>query len=766
MIRRTLSRLRAPHGLERIARSLLRPFRLGPLQRRLFLIAFVAMLPLALFLSGALLYNARNQKEQLLIAVEDTMRAVITAVDAETNESLAALDALATSASLAAGDLAAFRADALALLERRLEWGNVILLDPSGEQLMNAVNPSSSLPASSLEPETLATAAQGARVVGNMLISPVLDTYGFGVRVPVYTGGEVRYVLTAENSPASVQRLLTSQSIPAGGVVAVFDRNYRIVARSRDIETWLGQPASPGMLRLLESGVMSGWSVTRTLENIAVYSVFYRSSTTGWSAAVGIPIAAVDAPLRRTYVLAFVSVLLSALLGLLASFPVSRTITAPMKQLETAATRVKTGDFPAVPQTWLPEVQKAFAALAEAQRERERMLQSERQARLLEQEVSRLAETTSREKDELLAMLAHEFRNPLSAIASSVELLAQGSRLPEGSVSQTIGIMRRQVKKLAGMTERIIESSRAMSGRIRVERSPIDLEAVVERAVVALREAHETSRHDLVVHTEPVWVEGDPTRLEQVVENVLHNALKHTPAGGRIELTLERAGAEAVLRIRDSGAGIDPDLLPRIFEPFVQGRRTLNQSKDGFGIGLTLVRRVVELHDGSVEALSPGPDRGSEFVIRLPAIGIGIGHAVLAAAGRRASVSGAALRIVVVEDNDDVRTSLRQLLELGGHRVREARDGEAGIEVISEERPDMAIVDIGLPKRNGYGVARAARDLLGTSLRLVALTAYGSDEDVRRGAEAGFDDYLVKPVDPAVVSRIIETVAAEIVVEE
>jgi hypothetical protein len=293
----------------RDSRAALDALRLGPLQRRLFLIAFVAMLPLALFLSGALRVNASTQRTQQLSAAEDTMRAVITAVDSETNELLAALDALGTSPSLDTDDLQAFRVDALALLQRRPEWGNIALTDLSERRVMStfdAGTPSNVTPTDDLR----AVIDEGVPIVGDMLTSSSLGGYGFRIHVPIYRGDEVHYVLSATTRPDSIQTLLASQAAPEGGVVAIFDRNHRIVARSREIGNWRGELASPGMLRLLQAGDRSGWGVTRTLEDIPVYSIFFRSPNTGWSAAVGIPVSAVDAPLRRSYLLAVVSVVL------------------------------------------------------------------------------------------------------------------------------------------------------------------------------------------------------------------------------------------------------------------------------------------------------------------------------------------------------------------------------------------------------------------------------------------------------------------------
>lgn len=381
----------ASAGPPQPAARLLDALRAAPLRLRLFLIVFVGMLPLVLLSSGLLIYDARQQKQRLLEAAEDTMRAVIAAVDYESHESLAALEALAASPRLARGDMARFRAEALELMARRPEWANVMLSDLSGRHLMNAMAaPIPPLP----QPGDLEAAVAGQQAtIGNMRFSRQLGTYAFALRVPLLDEGRVRYLLTALIRPDAVQELLMSQAIPDGGLVAIFDRNRRVVARSSGVEEWLAKPASPDMLKLLmETPGPTAWGMTRTLEGIPVYAVFYRSERTGWSAAVGIPVNVLDAPIWRSYLGFGGLVVLAAALGLLASSVVSRSITRPMRELEASANRIRLGELPAMPKTGLPAVHNALAALVEAHRERERLLQSEQQARLLEQEARRIVD--------------------------------------------------------------------------------------------------------------------------------------------------------------------------------------------------------------------------------------------------------------------------------------------------------------------------------------------------------------------------------------
>ncbi|HET7362791.1 MAG TPA: ATP-binding protein, partial [Burkholderiales bacterium] len=250
---------------------------------------------------------------------------------------------------------------------------------------------------------------------------------------------------------------------------------------------------------------------------------------------------------------------------------------------------------------------------------------------------------------------------------------------------------------------------------------------------------------------EPLWTDGDATRLAQVVGNLLHNAAKFTAPGGRVHLALEVARGAAEIHVRDTGVGIEPDLLAEVFEPFVQGERPLDRSQGGLGIGLTLVRRLAELHGGSVSAQSEGAGRGSTFTLRIPAV-----EPPAAARTRlRAPSTVPARDVLVVEDNDDARETLKRMLELAGHHVRVAVDGSAALDAVRSAMPDIALIDIGLPQMDGYEVARRIRAVHDKRPLLVAITGYGLPEDRNRSREAGFDMHLVKPVDNATLAEVL-----------
>jgi PAS domain S-box-containing protein len=360
------------------------------------------------------------------------------------------------------------------------------------------------------------------------------------------------------------------------------------------------------------------------------------------------------------------------------------------------------------------------------------------------------AEAASRAKDEFLAVLAHELRNPLSVIVNATAIVHGHDALPS-ELRRPATMIRRQAEHLNRLLDDLLDVARISSGRLELEREPVDLGAVVEQAVDAQRHRVEAKGQRLSVSLPagPVTVVGDAIRLQQAIGNLVNNAGKYTPAGGSVRVALEVDGGQAVVRVRDDGPGIPPDQLEAIFEPFVQVNPTLARTDGGLGIGLTIVKRLVELHGGSVRAESAG--RGSEFVVTLP-----VSEAPAPRSPSPTGVRPRPRRVLVVEDHDDGREMLAMTLRLDGHQVVEAATGQAAIQAALDHRPEVVLLDIGLPDVQGYEVARRLRETLGGETRLIALTGYGQPHDRARSAAAGFDAHLVKPVDPRTLGEILE----------
>ena len=359
-----------------------------------------------------------------------------------------------------------------------------------------------------------------------------------------------------------------------------------------------------------------------------------------------------------------------------------------------------------------------------------------------------------RRKDEFLAMLAHELRNPLAALQMGLPILERSTPRDELE-GKTLAIMHRQTALLVQLVDDLLDVSRVTRGRIDLQRRPLDLCALVASVAEGLRDRVLAPRDQtlaLELPACPVMVDGDPGRLEQVFTNLLDNASKYSDSTTRVTVKITVAGPIVQVSVRDQGIGIDPAMLPTIFDLFAQATTSLDRSRGGLGIGLTLVKALVDMHGGSIVAESNGIGNGSEFRVRLPIIELA--EKVEPSGG--ATATSGARKILLVDDNDDARELLKALCDLHGHEVAEAADGPTGIERALAFRPDVAFIDIGLPGCDGYEVARQVRARLeGARPILIALSGYGSGEHRRQAIEAGFDDHVVKPIDLATLIRLI-----------
>jgi two-component system, sensor histidine kinase len=361
-------------------------------------------------------------------------------------------------------------------------------------------------------------------------------------------------------------------------------------------------------------------------------------------------------------------------------------------------------------------------------------------------------ETSVRSRDQFLAMLSHELRNPLAAILTAAQVMER--RDPAASATER-GIVQRQARLLARLVDDLLDVSRVTLGKIALSNGLVDMGALLERCVKSWTAAASDLGVDLALAPPPpFFVEGDSVRLEQIVSNLLSNAVKYTPRGGHVAVSVEVDGDMGRIRVADDGVGIDADSLPRIFELFSQDDQTLDRSRGGLGVGLTLVRSLVGLHGGTVSAASEGRGRGSQFVVTLPRVGASAA-AELPKPAEEPGLAAAPMTILLIDDNADLRTGLSELLKTAGHEVLVSGNGETGICIAVERRPDSVLVDIGLPGLDGYAVARKLRAELGQSVRLVALTGYGSADDRRRSLEAGFDEHITKPTTFSVLSRVL-----------
>ena len=382
-----------------------------------------------------------------------------------------------------------------------------------------------------------------------------------------------------------------------------------------------------------------------------------------------------------------------------------------------------------------------------------------------ERDLQSLAEAlkkADRRKDEFLATLAHELRNPLAPISSGLHLLTLA--LDPDTIAGTISMMNRQLSHLVRLIDDLLNASRVTTDKLTLRIERVSLQSIIATAVEASRPVIDSSRHTLKTSQpeDTVWLEADPTRVAQVISNLLTNAAKYTPEGGHIEVAALQDGRDVIVRVTDTGVGIPCDMLSEVFEMFTQVNGTLERSQGGLGIGLAIAKRLVELHGGTITAESPGKGAGSTFTVRLPL------PEVAEVAKQRQTIKGpthdrsttSGLRVLLVDDNVDAAKTLAKLLQICGHDIRIAHCGREALELALLFKPEVVLLDIGLPDMNGYEVARRLRSEAALQrVLVVALTGWGNDDNKRKSQEAGFDFHLTKPVDAAAIETILATVA-------
>ena len=425
--------------------------------------------------------------------------------------------------------------------------------------------------------------------------------------------------------------------------------------------------------------------------------------------------------------------------ALILAAALGQRIARPISALAAAARALAAGKRPELPDGGgvdeLREVSQALADAATAVRAREDALRA-----------------ADRTKDEFLAMLSHELRNPLGALAAAAEVL---NHVPSKEATEVVV---RQVGHMSRLIEDLLDVSRVTRGKISLSRRPLDIAAAAVKVEKEWRVSGRLAHHSVAIEAPArVWVQADEARVEQIVSNLLGNAVKYTPSGGHITVSVKRGRNHALLQVRDTGVGMTPELAARVFDLFVQGERTLDRGAGGLGIGLTLVKRLAELHGGTAFAASAGPGRGSQFTVVLPAIEEPSQTLPEAARDRPKQRHS----ILLIEDSDDARRSLAAALKLDGHEVYAAADGKAGLAAVAVTKPEVAVIDIGLPGMDGYQVAQTIRDMPSNeSMVLIALTGYGQPEAVRRAREAGFDEHVLKPIAPEQLMRLIDVACA------
>ena len=725
------------------------------IRTHLLLLVATALLPLLLFAAALTAYLWWQQRNTLELRYLERVRAMAIALDTELDGAIRAMQTLGHSPRLETDPLDSSAKRMRRFLDAQPLWESVAVGDPAWKDVAGVSRERPGVIVTAIDPRLLERVRETRLAAVSGIVRNPLGGYETQLAVPVTRDGVLRWIMQVTIDQHAWLKFMSQYPVGPGATLSLLDQDGRIIARTLNNDRWVGKPASPDVIQRLRETAEGAYRSTG-LEGQEFYTSHSRSVRWGWVVATGVPAAAIEAAVRGSSVALAGGALLSIALAVAFAFLIGRRIEHPITALGASARALAAGDaVPASVPSNVDEVEKVERAFAESGamlRERQDALND---ALAREQQARVEAETANRAKDEFLAMLGHELRNPLNAIAGATGVLAHSTATPE-QCTRAREVIQRQVSSLRELVDDLLDVARVTSGKIVLNRQLLDLSSVVRGIVSVMGAAGRLGRHRVETELSEAWIAGDETRLEQVVANLVDNAAKYTPDGGLIRVHVAREGDEAVMQVQDTGVGISAELLPRVFELFTQGERTLDRAQGGLGLGLALVRRLVELHGGRVEAASDGVGHGTTLTVRFPAAAPPVSTEPRA---RSAPGQKRGLRILVVEDNPDGRETLSMMLRLSGHEVTEAESGPAGVDAAHAMRPDLAIVDIGLPGFDGYEVARRLRaDPETAATRLAALTGYGQEDDRQHALAAGFDWFLVKPADP----RALEDVLAQV----
>jgi signal transduction histidine kinase/ActR/RegA family two-component response regulator len=727
------------------------------IRTHLLLLVTAALLPLLVFSAAITGYLWWQQRNALELRYLERVRAMTIALDTELDGAIRAMQTLGHSPRLDRDPLEQSARRMRRFLDTQPLWTSLAVGDPEWKDVAGVSRRQPGVIVTAIDPKLLARVRQTQLPAVSGLVRGPAGTYETQLAVPVVLDGNLRWVLQVTIEQRAWLKFMSQYPMSPGATLTLIDQDGLIIARTLNNDRWVGKPASADLMTESRREAEGAYRSVG-LEGQRFYTAHSRSVRWGWVVASGIPAESVEAVLRGSTIALAAGAVMSIGLAIALAVVMGRRIAHPVTALGDSARALATGS--AAPQRTpsgvaeVDKVERAFEESGAMLRERQQALN---EALAREQQARREAEQANRAKDEFLAMLGHELRNPLNAIAGATGVLAHGSASPEQS-TRAREVIQRQVASLRELVDELLDVARVTSGKIVLNRQVLDLAAVVRGIVSVMGAAGRLGHHQVETRLEEAWISGDETRLEQIVANLLDNAAKYTPQGGQITVRVRSEGDEAVLEVEDTGVGIAPELLPRVFDLFTQGERTLDRAQGGLGLGLALVRRLVELHGGTVCAQSSGPGHGTCLIARFPAVARPVSSAPEDA---RVPAEKKALDILVVEDNPDGRETLAMMLRLSGHEVTEADSGPAGVDAARASPPDLAIVDIGLPGFDGYEVARRLRaDPRTAATKLAALTGYGQEDDRQHAIAAGFDWFLVKPADPRALDDVLSKVAA------
>ena len=716
-----------------------------PIRVLLARLVVLGLLPVALLSAWAVINTIGSQREATERSVLELSRALASAVDSELEATRQTLAAMGRSDSLLSGNVRAFYDEARNEVAAHPEWSAVVLTDARGGLLFKTILPFGSTDSRIIDPASLDHAIRtGVPTVGRLLAGRKAPA--FPVRVPVFIHGQLAYVVTAAVLPDRIVQVLRRQRAPQGWVIAVFDGARVRVARSKDQSSTVGGDAMPELAQLFKQAGDDGVGVTRTVEGEEVFTGFTRLSPDEWIVAVGAPTADMKRMLIRSVEWYVAGILGSLIACFFLAQRISRRIGDGVARIRHEAVQLSEGAPVDVVRSDIVELDDMALALGAAS---QRLGENARSAR----DALAAADSAAMAKDEFLAVLGHELRNPLAPMLTALHLIDM--KAADVAVRER-QIMRRQLDHMRRLVDDLLDVSRITRGKFEIRREPVAMRSVVERSVETVEPAAKGRGLPIEVDMPalPVWVLGDETRLVQAVSNVLSNALRYG-GDGRIRLVLEAAEGRTRVRVTDEGVGMGAETLARVFDPFFQAPQSSARKVGGLGLGLAIVRSIVNLHGGDVVAGSAGPGRGSWFLIDLPAIAAPGDVAPI----ERPHAQRRTGKVVVVDDNVDALEMIAEALRTAGHQVEALSNPHEALKRIPLIAPDVAILDLGMPGMDGFELAAALRRAdAGWNGRLVALTGYGQEADKLRSSAAGFTLHLTKPVDMAALLAAIERI--------
>ena len=731
------------------------------------------ILPLAV-MAGLGLYALKRQQDAQAARVGlELARSVANAIDGELRSAISILETLATTPTLDSGDLAGFQEQARRVLDRMPEWAAILLMEGEGIPVVDTRAPVGSrlLPVV-VDHASLDQVLKTRRpAVGSLTRHPTKE-WLFAVRVPVIRDTAVTYVISALVTPDAIRDVLTRQDVPGDWVISVIDTAGLRVARSKAHEANLGGRLSESVQAVVNQGGPEGSGTGYTLEGERIFAPYSRLRSSGWIAVLGIPTRGVDIATYRSLAAFGSGIFLSLALATLAAFWVARTITRPIAELRAAAEDVGRRQTPVAPRTAIQEIRDVGATLkiaadelARVEVERDELLRKERLAR-------EAAENADRAKDEFMTVVSHELRTPLNAVYGWARMLQSGQLRDEAMVARAKDAIVRNADVQVQLIDDLLDLSRITSGKIRLETRRVSIPDVLRDAHDAVRPAADAKGIQLrtAIDAEAGVVIGDPARLQQIVLNLLMNAVKFTPRGGEVHLHANRVDTSVEIIVSDTGRGIVPELLPHLFERFRQADSSSTRAHGGLGLGLALVKHLVELHGGHVHAASEGEGRGATFTVTLPAASDAVVPGALPSAASAAAISRSpttvirldGVRVLVTDDDPEGLALAEAILARAGADVRTCRSAGDALGLLRQWRPDVLVSDIEMPGEDGHTLIRKVRALPadeGRTTPAIALSAYGRSQDRLRSLAAGFNMHVPKPVDPGELTAIIAGLA-------